>query len=121
MTNIQIEIENNQVLTVSKDCGHWDGDCFYPEYDHYIYYETEPSEDEWKLFFSSVCCQDDEIWTVEAIKKYLRTEEHRQKLYELDLSLEEILNGRYNAKQSKGVDEIYAEWNNKLGFRAFGA
>ena len=62
----------------------------------------------------------EESYLVEAIKKYLRTDDHRKTLGELDLSIEDLLNGRYNYKQHKKVDKIFDDWNQKLGFIAFG-
>jgi hypothetical protein len=64
----------------------------------------------------------EEKYLVEAIKKYLRTEEQRKRLFEVDISIEEMLNGRYQgtARNCKVVQGIYDEWNAKLGFKAFG-
>jgi hypothetical protein len=61
----------------------------------------------------------EESYLIEAIKKFLRTEEQRRELFELDLSIEDCMNGRYTTKQSKRVRKIYKEWNKKLGFKAF--
>lgn len=63
----------------------------------------------------------DEANYVRAIKKHLRTEKQREKLYELDLSIEEVLNGGYSARQDRAVSTILRAWNRKLGFKAFNA
>ena len=60
-----------------------------------------------------------EHYQVDAIKKHLRTEEQRKKMFELDVSIEEILGGRYPRSKGRAVDAILKEWNKKLGFRAF--
>lgn len=62
----------------------------------------------------------EEHYQIEAIKKYLRTPEQKQKLDIADLSIEDCLNGRFNSEQEKTVLGVFAEWNNKLGFKCFG-
>ena len=59
-------------------------------------------------------------YLVAAIKKWLRTPEQKKVLDDLDLSIEEMLNGSYTEDQSAAVGTIYDAWNQKLGFRAFG-
>lgn len=61
-----------------------------------------------------------EQYLVMAIKKWLRTEEQRQQMADMDMSIEEMLNGRYDGKFYDSVQKIYDEWNTKLGFKAFG-
>lgn len=63
----------------------------------------------------------EEKYTVEAIKKFLRTEEDRKIMYEFDFSIEEMLNGRIYPNQDKAVHDMFKRWNEKLGFKAFGS
>lgn len=63
---------------------------------------------------------DKEEYLVEAIKKYLRDDEDKKLLFDLDLSIEDCLNGRYGAKEEKQVHSLFVKWNKKLGFQAFG-
>lgn len=84
----------------------------------YLLYGT-PSWKEIVSFF------EDDNWTgeeylIQAIKKFLRTEEDRKQLFELDLSIEDILNCRYTQEQEEKVNSIYSRWNEKLGFKCFG-
>ena len=60
---------------------------------------------------------DNESYLVEAIERYLLTEDQRKLMFDARLSIEKILNGRYS--DSSVVDVIVAEWNAKLGFKAF--
>jgi len=111
------------ILTeVSHECGGWNYGIFSPEYDYYLHpLEGEsPTDDEWRLFFSPYCSHDDDTWKIEGIKKYLRTEEHKKMLYDMDLSLEDILRGRYSGESESDVYKIFADWNEKLGFKAYG-
>jgi hypothetical protein len=65
---------------------------------------------------------DDEEYLVEAIKLHLRTPQQKKILDSMDLSIYDILNGRYGdvAGQDKKIEKIYQEWNDKLGFKNFG-
>ncbi len=75
---------------------------------------------EWVVSFfkEGEFCQ--ERYLVTAIKKHLLTEEQRKKLFELNLSIEECLNGGYTGDQEDSVRSIYNEWNQKLGLHYFG-
>jgi len=64
------------------------------------------------------CCE--EHYLVEAIEKHLLTKTQRKQMFDERLSVEKMLNGRYDGKQEPVVFGIYAEWNAKLGFKAFG-
>lgn len=58
---------------------------------------------------------------VRAIKKYLRTENQRDWLHDHDLTIEDLLNGRYPIKIGDEVERLfYRQWNTKLGWKAFG-
>jgi O-methyltransferase involved in polyketide biosynthesis len=58
---------------------------------------------------------------VDAIKRWLRTPEHKRVLDELDLSIYDVLNGHYAQAEEGIIYGILREWNEKLGFRAYGA
>jgi hypothetical protein len=64
----------------------------------------------------------EEAYLVQAIEKWLQTEEQRKRMFDARLSIEKMLNGRYvpDGKTDLIVEAIYAEWNAKLGFKAFG-
>ncbi len=64
----------------------------------------------------------DEEYLVEAIERWLLTEDQRKKLFEHRLSVEKILNGRYYGAGKEGafVRSLYDDWNTKLGFNLFG-
>jgi hypothetical protein len=63
----------------------------------------------------------DEEYVVAAIKKHLRTEAQRQKMFEFDLSIEDILNGRFGIEAHDGfVSKMFTDWNKKLGTKVFG-
>ena len=63
----------------------------------------------------------EERYLVDAIKKHLRTEDQRRRMFNLDVSIEDMLNGRYTGDKSDAVRAIFDEWNAKLGFKAFGS
>jgi hypothetical protein len=59
----------------------------------------------------------DEPYLVQAIEKYLLTEEQRKLMFDHKLSIEKMLNGRVEGEEAQKAEEaIYAEWNAKLGF-----
>ena len=66
---------------------------------------------------------DDEKYLVQAIKSHLITPEQKKLLFKFDLSIQDILNGRYGGKRGEetAVSEIYSSWNEKLGFHNFGS
>lgn len=63
-----------------------------------------------------------EEYLVQAIERWLLTEDQRKRMFDSRLSIEKMLNGRYvsSGKVGEAVETIYAEWNTKLGFLAFG-
>lgn len=61
----------------------------------------------------------EESYLVQAIKKFLRTDEQKKILFDLDLSIEDCLNGRYTQKEYPKVMKIFKEWNEKLGYKEF--
>ena len=63
----------------------------------------------------------DEQYLVQGIRKHLLTQEQRLMLYEADLTVEDLLNGRYGGdEQDAIVDRIYSDWNARLGHKHFG-
>jgi hypothetical protein len=60
----------------------------------------------------------EEHYLVDAIKKHLLTPFQLQRLRSLELSIEDVLNGRFHGT-SEAVARIMEEWNAKLGFRSF--
>ena len=63
----------------------------------------------------------EEHYLVEAIEKHLLTEEHRKLMFVNKLTIEKILNGRweYTVAKARVVNRICAAWNSKLGFEYF--
>lgn len=63
----------------------------------------------------------DEADLVADIRKYLLTKSQARELFSRGKSIEDLLNGRVSGDD---LDRIYSkffdEWNNKLGFVAFG-
>lgn len=60
----------------------------------------------------------EEYYLVEAIERWLLTEEQRKQMYDNKISIEKMLNGRCANPQI--VQAIYKEWNDKLGDKHFG-
>ena len=63
---------------------------------------------------------DDERELVQMIRAHLLTREQRLALAEANLDVADCLNGAYGEAEETTVLGIYAEWNRRLGFRAFG-
>lgn len=79
------------------------------------------TQKEW--FESPGCCDGEflsEEYLVQAIRNLLLTETQRKTLFNLNLSIEDMLNGRYNDTQEQQVLLMFSEWNNTLGFKTFG-
>lgn len=62
----------------------------------------------------------EESYLVMAVKKHLRTPEQQLALAEVDVSIEDMVNGRVTGEHRALVNRIFCEWNTKLGFSAFG-
>jgi len=58
----------------------------------------------------------EEKYLVEAIKKYLRDDDDKKAMYDLDMSIEEMLNGIGPWDETQA---LFNKWNNKIGFRYF--
>lgn len=72
----------------------------------------------WKLANEAI---DNEPQAIGLIKKHILTEPQRQLLFEHNMSIEDMLNGRIAGEERQAVEAtIYAEWNTKLGYQAFG-
>jgi len=64
---------------------------------------------------------DKEEYLVAAIKKHLLTEDQKQILFNMNLSVEDLLNGRYPIGQGELIQHIFYDvWNEKLGWKDFG-
>jgi hypothetical protein len=61
-----------------------------------------------------------EEYLVKAIKAVCLTLDQRQALFLLDLSIEDLLNGRFTLDKAPVANEIFADWNKTLGFHYFG-
>lgn len=75
------------------------------------------TEEEWYLWELS----SEEEYVVPLIKKYLRTPEQRATMNELDISIEDMLNGRVEGEAAQAfVAETFTAWNAKIGYKQFG-
>lgn len=63
---------------------------------------------------------DSEESLVRAIKHYLLSEQDTAFLTMNSLSIEDALNGRWNETHETGINLMFARWNARLGFKAFG-
>jgi hypothetical protein len=64
---------------------------------------------------------EDERYLVNAIRNHLLTEEQRQQLFQRNISIEDILNGRVQGEDSEEFsNRLFSDWNAKLGWREFG-
>ncbi len=54
-----------------------------------------------------------------AVKRFLRTDDQRGLMYELDLDMEDIFQRRYAADQEQLVLGMFDEWNKKMGVIVF--
>ncbi len=61
----------------------------------------------------------EEHYTVQAIKKHLRTEQDKITMQDFDFSIEDMLNGRIGGEGWDKAEEIFKKWNEKLGFKCF--
>lgn len=62
----------------------------------------------------------EEKYLVQFIKKYCRDAEDRKAMERMDISIEEMLNGRFGGRFSSEVERIFAKWNKKIGYKYFG-
>lgn len=62
----------------------------------------------------------EEQYLVEAIEQHLLTEDQRKLIFDSKLSIEKMLNGRTTSQHSLVTQQVYNEWNTKLGFKYFG-
>jgi len=77
-----------------------------------------PSMEEVRYFFEEGEFFE-EHYLVEAIERWLLTEDQRKRMYDNRISIEKMLNGRCTC-DSQIISEIYQEWNEKLGDKHFG-
>jgi len=88
------------------------------ELDQFLY--GEATEEEIRDFWENGEFNGEQ-YLVAAIKKYLRDDEDKQIMFDLDLSIEDMMNGRYTGDQSDAVHAMYAKWNEKVGHHHFGS
>ena len=62
---------------------------------------------------------DSEEQLVNAIRAHLMSIDQRYQLFELNISVEDILNGRIEGGNPEEVTSILTRWNQELGFRCF--
>lgn len=63
---------------------------------------------------------DKEEYLVRAIKRHLLTEYQKNVLINHDLSVEDVLNGRWPMDLEDVISIILEEWNQTLGWHEFG-
>jgi hypothetical protein len=74
------------------------------------------TDEEWHLWYDN--CEEE--YVVPLIKKYLRTPEHKSMLDQLDITIEDMLNGRVEgAEKQEFTDALFAVWNQTLGYPHF--
>lgn len=57
---------------------------------------------------------------VRFIKTHLLTREQKLYLFEQDLDVYDLLNGRITGEQEAAVEKMFVDWNEKLGHHMFG-
>ena len=62
----------------------------------------------------------DEEYAVQAIRNHLLTDAQKRQLFDADLSIEDMLNGRFGLSREGLVKDMFADWNEKLGETQFG-
>lgn len=62
---------------------------------------------------------DSEDRQIEAIKQYLLSDDDRALLREHDVSLSDILNGRFAVALNAEIFPMFKRWNEKLGYKRF--
>jgi len=63
-----------------------------------------------------------EHYLIKAIKKHLRTPQQKATMDKLDMSIEDMLNGRTSGNAMWDAEQkIFDEWNSKLGYKHFGS
>lgn len=83
--------------------------------EHEILNDNPSWEEVQKFFLEEEFHEEHRLVT--AIKTYLLTDKQKKALYKKDLSIEDMLNGRYVGTSEKFVYKILDEWNEKLGFK----
>lgn len=62
----------------------------------------------------------EEHYSVDAIKRHLMDNDDIVTLSNANISVEDLLNGRFNGAQEPIIERIMDKWNQKLGHRYFG-
>ena len=78
-----------------------------------------PPEDLGKLWKLAEDSFDTEEQSIDLIKRHLLTQEQRQIMFDNDFTIADMLNGRIPGDHTIYYN-IFAEWNAKLGYKAFG-
>lgn len=73
---------------------------------------------EWKTYFINDMFQE-EYQLVSAIKRNLLSDEQKKFLFDNDISIEDILNGRFSGDFDKEISMMLKDWNNKIGIKYF--
>lgn len=62
----------------------------------------------------------DERYLVDAIRSKLLTQDERREMFNRDISIEDVLNGRTTGNHDDFVQQLFNAWNKKLGWTEFG-
>lgn len=64
---------------------------------------------------------DSEQYVVSAIRQHLLSEEHRQEMFNRNVTISDVLNGRVEGEDAEEfTGRLFADWNAKLGWHQFG-
>lgn len=66
------------------------------------------------------CNGSDEHYLVAAIRRNLLTQADRLDMFNRDISIEEVLNGRTTDTHAEFVSGLFGRWNSVLGWKEFG-
>ena len=69
--------------------------------------------------WDDITCQNQDQ-LVRAIRSHLLTEEQHIQMLLRELSIEDILNGRFRDSDEEFVNRLFEEWNAELGWKGFG-
>lgn len=63
--------------------------------------------------------EEDEKYIISFIRKYLITDAQKQRLYELNADIADLLNGRIRSNIEDPYSYFFDDWNEKLGKKEF--
>lgn len=84
--------------------------------------ELQASDVPWsrvQKFFIEQAGQLDEAQEVQVIADHLLTDYQQDTLVEMNLSVADVLNGRYGSDKEGEVNKMLADWNERLGAKVF--